>query len=267
MTKLTKEQLAEIKKTLAEKNFKYMQSNGVDNFIYAVIHEGIELLGDKINPFVLEGNERTYDYDAVGNETRAAVSIIEQILMDQDIEPAKDATEPEPKEPEPELTKGEIVPKDDKQLYGIVPQYLTDALIDNHPGTIPCLIGMQKTDPNMVMERADGMHYVDIAYMTAALNLATLMNWSFEVLETRTDKVPTWNAKKKEYENKCHISCLGCLTIETTEGKTIQKQQWGSQVLKAKMEMGDAMKAAASDALKKSASMFGIAADVYGGYL
>ena len=261
MTKLTQEQLAEIKVEMLKKSFKYRQSNGIDNYLNAAILEGIEMKGSNINPFVVgDDGERVYGYDQVGNDTRDAVSIIEQILME-------DAKEPEPKEQETPTQEAEIVPKEDKQLYGIVPQYLTDALIDNHPGTIPCLIGMQKTNRSMVKIRPDGKHYVETAYMTAALNLATLMNWSFEVLETRTDKVPTWNAKKKEYEDKCHISCLGCLTIETTEGKTIQKQQWGSQVLKAKMEMGDAMKGAASDALKKCASLFGVAADVYGGYL
>lgn len=140
-------------------------------------------------------------------------------------------------------------------MFGVVPKYLTDELIAKHPGTIPTLISLQKTAAIHIKERERGLKYVDTGYMTIALNWATLMDWSFEVLETREDII----------DKKRHYSVLGCITINTTEGKTIMKQQWGSQVLKAKMEVGDALKSAASDSMKKCASMLGIAADVYGG--
>ena len=258
MTKLRPEQLKTIKAEMLKKSFKYRQSNGIDNYLNAAILEGIEMKGSNINPFVVgDDGERVYGYDQVGNETRVAVSIIEQILMDQDIEPAKDATEPEPKEPTLEPAKSEIVPKD--QLYEIIPQYLTDELIKNHPGTTAALISMQKTAEINIKERKGPkgvmLRYVDTAYMTTALNWATLMDWDFEVVETREDTI----------DKKRHISVLGCLTVHTTDGKIIVKQQWGSQVLKVGMEMGDALKAAASDSMKKCASMLGIAADVYAG--
>jgi len=258
--KLTADQLKTAKEKMLTANYEYKQSNGVHNFLNVAIQEGIELKTDcTVNPFWVDIDDtRVYGLDPVGNETRDAVLILEKIFEEQTQEPL----EPTAKEPQPQ--KQEIIPAG--QLYGIVPEYLTDALIKNHPGTIPCLISMQKTNPAMIKEMTDAsgkpvkvrgkiMKYVDTAYMTVALNYATLMNWNFEVLETRDDMI----------EKEKHVSVLGCLTIITTEGHTIQKQQWGSQVLKAKMELGDAFKAAASDSMKKCASMLGIAADVYAG--
>lgn len=253
LTKLHKETILD---EMKKKHFNHKQSNGIDIYFNKAINEGIEVKGtDNINPFVMNDLERMYGYDQVGNETRAAVSSIEQILMED--APEQAAEEQEPAKQEGEEPKNEIVPQN--QLYGIIPQYLTDELIKNHPGTTAALISMQKTAEINIRERKGPkgtvLSYVDTAYMTTALNWATLMDWDFEVVETREDTI----------DKKRHISVLGCLTVHTTDGKIIVKQQWGSQVLKAGMEMGDALKAAASDALKKCASMLGIAGDVYAG--
>ena len=258
MTKVPPEQLKEIKDTLVLKGFKYKQSNGIHNFLNAAILQGIEVKGtDSINAFCVgDDTERIYGMDNCGNEVRTAVDIIAQILMGTEAEMMEDA----------KVHEGVIIPPDTPNppekapdqaglTTGVIPQYLTNELIDKHPGTIPALLSMQKTAPMYIKSREKGLKYVDVSYMTTALNLATLMDWSFEVLET----------KDYEMDKKHHFAVLGCLTIHTTEGKDIMKQQWGSQVLKAKMEVGDALKAAASDALKKCASMLGIAGDVYGG--
>ena len=254
MTKITPEQLKEIKDTLALKGFKYKQSNGIHNFINAAILQGIEVKGTgAINPFCIgDDTERIHGIYNCGNEVRTAVDIIAQILMGTEAEMMEDA-----KVHEAELidipTNAELDAAG--QVFGVIPKYLTGELIAKHPGTVPALISMQKTAAMHIKEREKGLKYVDTAYMTIALNWATLMDWSFEVIETREDTI----------DKKKHFSVLGCVTIHTTEGKTIMKQQWGSQVLKSKMEVGDALKAAASDAMKKCASMLGIAADVYGG--
>ena len=257
MSKLTAAKLAAIKKEMIAKGFKYRQSNGVHNFLNAAILQGIEINGHNINPFCVgDESERVYGYDNVGHEVRDMIPIIEDILM----EPANDLQD------EDKAHEGEVIPPDTPNppekvpdqaglVTGVIPQYLTNELIDNHPGTIPALLSMQKTAPMYIKSREKGMKYVDVSYMTTALNLATLMDWSFEVIDTKDYVI----------DKKHHFAVLGRLTIQTTEGKTIIKEQWGSQVLKAKMEIGDALKAAASDALKKGASMLGIAADVYGG--
>ena len=243
--KITNEIVTQIKTALIKKGFKYKQSKGIDNYLNAAILEGIEMKEDDINPFAIGDNgDRIYGYSVVGNDTRKAVDIIEQIMQDTDIDAMCNTQ------------NTEITPQPNT---GIIPRYLTDEIIAKHPGTIPCLISMQVTDTNQIKTRPGQggkmVQYVDTAYMTVALNYAALMDWSFEIIETRTDEI----------DKLLHMSVLGCLTINTTEGKTIQKQQWGSQVLKNKMEVGDALKAAGSDAMKKCASMLGIAADVYGG--
>lgn len=267
MSKISAAKLKAIKAELVKHGFKYRQSNGIHNFLNAAILQGIELNGHDINPFCVgDESERVYGYDNVGNEVRDMIPIIEDILM----EPAN-----EPQD-EDKAHEGEVIPPDTPNppekvpdqaglITGVIPQYLTNELIDKHPGTIPALLSMQKTAPKYIKEREKGMRYVDVSYMTTALNLATLMDWSFEAVETRIDDVEEYDSKKKKNVIKKHISVLGRLTVHTTEGKTIIKEQWGSQVLKSKMEVGDAIKAAASDALKKCASMLGIAADVYRG--
>lgn len=252
MTKISTKQLEDITAELLPKGFKLRQSNGINQYLNAAILQGIELNGDSINPFCIgDDTERIYGMGNVGNEVRDACKIIEQVIHGNEVDiPACDS------EIINELAA--IESTGNTPVFGIVPQYLTDALIEKHPGTIPVLISMQRTDPNQIKTRKSGngiVKYVDTGYITTALNYATLMDWSFEVLESREDII----------DKKQHFSVLGCLTIHTTEGKDIMKQQWGSQVLKAKMEVGDCLKAAASDSMKKCASMTGIAADVYNG--
>lgn len=253
--RVSKELKTEIEDKLQELNFKRRQANGIDVFSNSAIKEGIELNGMLISPFVVVNGDKKFGHELVGNETRLAVATIREVLglsgedNDQDPMPVQD---PPDIAPIPESHGSD-------HITGVIPQYLTDEIIAKHPGTIPVLISMQRTDPNQIKERKGPsgkmLKYVEASYMVTALNYACLMDWDHEVLETRTDTI----------EDKLHISVLGTLTIRTTDGKTIQKTQWGSQVLKQKSEMGDALKAATSDSLKKCASYFGIAMDVYSG--
>lgn len=122
------------------------------------------------------------------------------------------------------------------------------------------LLMMQKTDPDYIKYRVVKkaragkpevkVPYVDGQYMTRALNFAFGFDWSFAVEESRTEG---------EY-----VTVLGSLVVNM-DGVSIRKEQWGSQQLRQGMEFGDGLKAATTDALKKCASMFGIAADVYAG--
>ena len=114
------------------------------------------------------------------------------------------------------------------------------------------LLMMQKTDLAYIKERKGPgksiLKYVDVQYMIRALNFAFGFDWSFDVIETR--------------QEGDYLTVLGKLTVNM-DGTIISKTQWGSQQLRAKMELGDGLKGATSDSLKKCASMFGIAADVY----
>ena len=137
---------------------------------------------------------------------------------------------------------------------------ITIDAVSAHPGAIKVLLTLQKTPEayikSLKVANAKGskpavfVPYVDGQYITRALNFAFLFDWSFEVPETRQDG---------EF-----FTALGLLTVNL-DGKTITKSQWGSQKMRAGMELGDALKGATTDALKKCASMFGIAADVYAG--
>lgn len=137
---------------------------------------------------------------------------------------------------------------------------ITIDAVSTHPGAIQVLLTLQKTPETYIKhltvakakngKPAAIVPYVDGQYMTRALNFAFLFDWSFEVPETRQDGD--------------FFTALGLLTVNL-DGKTITKSQWGSQKMRAGMELGDALKGATTDALKKCASMFGIAADVYAG--
>jgi hypothetical protein len=269
MTKLTADQLKEIKAAMLKKNFKYRQSNGIDNYLHAAILQGIEMKGNNINPFVVGDNgERVYGYDHVGNETRAAVSIIEQILMDVDNDnPVAVANKHEVPKQEIETKEAEIVPKVDNQLYGIIPDNLTNALIDNHPGTIPCLIGLQKTPEQYLCERKGPgnkmITYVEGHVMKREANFAFLFNWDSEVLEV----------SEYDFEFTALVQC----TFRFTEGHTVVKVEEGgadkkfSKTQKDKegnsrlIMIADTKKAAITDAIKCCLRDMGFNNDVFSG--
>jgi len=76
-----------------------------------------------------------------------------------------------------------------------------------------------------------------------------------------------WNFETKpifQFCNDKELTVKGRLTIYCPNGQTIIKEQFGQQDLLNQMPLGDALKGAASDALKKCASLLGIALDLYG---
>ena len=107
----------------------------------------------------------------------------------------------------------------------------------------------------MIKHRPGGygklLDYIEIANIIQRLNDAFDAQWSFEVADhIRTDT---------------EVIVLGRLTVEG-----ISKMQWGgSQVVKSTktgnpVSLADDLKAAASDAIKKCASHFGVALAIYG---
>lgn len=105
------------------------------------------------------------------------------------------------------------------------------------------------------------LDYVEAGYVISKLNETFNYMWSFEIVESKI-------------ENK-QISVLGKLTayivIPTTPPmiQAIIKSQYGGSDIKTAVgstqviDTADDFKAAASDSLKKCASLFGIAQDVY----
>lgn len=96
--------------------------------------------------------------------------------------------------------------------------------------------------------------YVSGGYVKKVLNLMFGFDWDFEILE---EKIIS-----KE------VVVKGKLTVRSN-GKTIIKMQYGNKDIiyrkgtEEPLSIGNDMKAAATDSLKKCASELGIAADVY----
>ena len=99
------------------------------------------------------------------------------------------------------------------------------------------------------------LSYVDVGYVTTKLNDIFGHVWTFEVV--------------REGREGAHVWVLGRLRVMLRDGVVLTKEQYGSsdvKVVKATGKpvcLGDDFKAAASDAMKKCASMLGLASDVY----
>lgn len=92
--------------------------------------------------------------------------------------------------------------------------------------------------------------YVETGYVVARLTQAFgPLGWSFIV--------------KERIIEANEVAVLGVLTFRASNGTEVTKSQWGQAQRLEKMALGDALKAASSDALKKSASLLGVALDVY----
>jgi len=111
-----------------------------------------------------------------------------------------------------------------------------------------------KTPPEYIKKRqgAGGkmFSYVEVGYVIRKLNEAfSPLNWDFKI----TDKIE----KAKE------VIVQGELTVKDHQGNSVVKTQFGQGDFKTNVSMGDIYKAASSDALKKCASLLGLALDVY----
>ena len=99
--------------------------------------------------------------------------------------------------------------------------------------------------------------YVTGIYVKKVLNLMFGWDWDFEVVKNE------YNLEFKQ------AIVLGRLTVRI-KGQSISKMQFGRQDIKFKkdgsgpLDLGNDLKGAATDALKKCASEFGICGDVYG---
>lgn len=126
------------------------------------------------------------------------------------------------------------------------------------------------TNPAWIKTRGKGknaLDYVSGDTVTRMLNKAFNYKWSFQVLDTRV--VPSVDKVYKDFKTNKEtvtpqnpvVQVLGRLTVP---GWGI-REQWGSQPLQGGADVQEhAFKSAATDAMKKCASMFGVFLDLYG---
>lgn len=141
-----------------------------------------------------------------------------------------------------------------KAEYGLTDKKKTDLVIEKTPEKY---IKHRMGRGNMVFD------YVETGYIIDRLNKIFNYMWSFEVKEKQINQSVT------------QVAILGRLTgyivipANPPIVQAIVKEQWGgsdikkSQTTGSPLDIGDDYKAASSDALKKCASMLGIAADIY----
>src|SRR3990167_7591018 len=148
-------------------------------------------------------------------------------------------------------TSKDLEPIQEKSKYFMPKTWMTEAQV---------IRLVQKTPPQHIYTRpAKGggkWSYVTGNYIEKVLNFVFGWNWDFEVI-----------SHGREGEQ---VYVLGKLTVKDGKGSTIVKTQFGRADIKYKkdtkimLDFGNDLKAAATDSLKKSASLLGIASDIYG---
>src|SRR5437870_11009977 len=158
-------------------------------------------------------------------------------------------------------TSRDLAPVDPTQLaysqatkHSLLSQTLSEAQVD---------FLLQRTPKREIKMRQGrgGLQfaYVEHGYVTERLNLVFGFNWDFEIVD------------KQILEDEVIVEAR--LTVRTPGGQTIVKTQFGGAEIKRHasgnksgrpLSIADDYKAAASDALKKCASLLGIGLDLYG---
>jgi len=102
------------------------------------------------------------------------------------------------------------------------------------------------------------VRYVEGGFVIARLNqVLGPLNWSFQVTERGE------SARKNETSAEGEVWVKGELTIhDHKSGAKVTKVQFGQHPIHKNVPVGDAFKAAGTDALKKCAAMLGIGLDV-----
>lgn len=119
---------------------------------------------------------------------------------------------------------------------------------------------VQKTPPQHVYQRpgkgGQVWNYVTGNYVEKVLNFTFGWNWDFEIVAHGKEGDLVW--------------VHGKLTVKSPDGRSISKSQFGRADIKyikgtqRMLDYGNDLKSASTDALKKCASLLGIASDIYG---
>ncbi len=130
-----------------------------------------------------------------------------------------------------------------------LPQYLSKAQL---------AFITQKTPPQFIKKRpgpgGSQLSYVEVGFVINILNQVFGWDWDFRVIEQQIGKRQVW--------------VRGELTVRLKEHQVIKAQYGGSDIKFNRatgdpVSIADDLKAAASDCLKKCASLLGVAADLY----
>lgn len=112
-----------------------------------------------------------------------------------------------------------------------------------------------RTPPEFIKERkgkgGKTFRYVEGGYVVARLNeIFSPIGWDFSIIDERVESG--------------EVVVRGKLMIKDyKQGYSVSKTQYGTKERHAGVPLGDTLKAAATDCLKKCSSLFGIALDVY----
>lgn len=235
----------EIGQLCSEKGFHQVMKAKMLTWVNSTINEGIEFTGGIVQGFYLES-------DGMGRIYNQTMSIVTQGLIAEII--------------------GKEIPEKTESLQGafngkssnLIETDISDDLLESFQklSVEQRLLMVQGTDERYIKQRKGraGMqyNYVKGHYMHRAANLAFLFKWGSEIetIERNNDE----------------IICIGTVTAEIN-GVMITKAAIGQADVKFKkgtkdeLGLGDDYKAAMTDMEKKGLSKFGIAADVYGGYV
>ncbi len=122
-------------------------------------------------------------------------------------------------------------------------------------------------DPKQIKERDAGfgkkLSYISGSTVINLLNEAFAYQWTFRVLRMEViQSLPKWDKRKNEnIEQPPYVQVLGQLIVPSLG---IVKEQYGSKALiGGESEQEGASKAAATDALKKCATLLGIGIELY----
>lgn len=125
-------------------------------------------------------------------------------------------------------------------------------------------IGVSQVTPTMFVKNKTGrggkkVNYVETGYVVSRLNaIFSPAGWDFRIVERGQTE------RKLDKGSEGEVWVYGEITIhDHAKGYRVTKGQYGQHPIHSNIPIGDAYKAAASDALKKCASLFGIAQDVY----
>lgn len=130
-----------------------------------------------------------------------------------------------------------------------LPQYLNQAQLAILTQKTPAQFVKQRPGPGGIR-----LDYVEIGYVVNLLNQVFGWDWDFRILEQQIGHKQVW--------------VRGELVIRL-KGQTITKAQYGGAEIKfnraggGPVSIADDLKAAASDCLKKCASLLGVAGDIY----
>jgi hypothetical protein len=143
--------------------------------------------------------------------------------------------------------------KDDKNKAkaepSVLPQFLNRAQLAFLTQKTPAQFVKRRPGPGGIV-----LDYVEIGYVVNILNQAFGWDWDFRITEQQIGRKQVW--------------VRGELTVRP-QGRSITKAQYGGADIKFNRSTGetvsiaDDLKAAASDCLKKCASLLGVAGDIY----